>query len=131
MKYLYSLVIFALASGIFLVGAESANAQSWKKEKKARKEYRKDIREARKDYRKSVRNGDNYRDARREYRDDRRDARRDYRDSTGRRINNGYYTSGERRRLSNGYYISRSRRAYPQQSNRVYYRNGRRYVRSY
>lgn len=113
MKNLLKVGVIAFAFGLALVGAEMGNAQGKQKNKEARREYKQDIREAR-----------------REYRQDRREARREYRSSTGRRINNGYYVSGSRRRLSNGYYRSSSRRAYPQR-NRVYYRNGRRYVRSY
>ena len=65
-------------------------------------------------------------EAKREYRGEVRDARRDYRKTTGRRLNRGYYVS----RSTRGYAVSSSRRAYPQRT-RVYYRNGRRYVRSY
>lgn len=108
-------LVFALS--LIFISVDTVSAQNHKQIRKARKEYRKDVREARRDYRKDVRKGDTYRSARREYREDRRDARHEYRSRTGRRINRGYS-------------ISRTRRAYPQRY-RVYYSNGRRYVRYY
>ena len=69
--------MLAMAFGFIFFTADSANAQTWQKNRQARREYRSDVREARKDYRRRVNNGD-YRKARREYREDIRDARKDY-----------------------------------------------------
>lgn len=113
MKHLIKLGFLAFAFGLIFIGADTANAQ---RNRGANREYRQDVREARRDYQRRASQG-NYRKARREYREDIRDARREYRQDTGRRVNRGYY-------------VSRSRRAYPQRT-RVYYRNGRRYVRNY
>ena len=117
MKFLIKGGILAFALGLMFISVDTANAQNRGKQREARREYREDIRDARQDRRRDIRNGQSRREANREFRDERRDARRDYRQDTGRRINRGYY-------------VSRSRRAYPQ-NYRVYYRNGRRYVRSY
>lgn len=110
--------IVAFALGLLLIGVDTVNAQSWKKNREARREYREEVRDARRDYRDDIRDGDSRRSARREYRDEVRDARRDYRQDTGRRTNRGYYAN-------------RSRSAYPQSRYRVYYRNGRRYIVRY
>lgn len=118
MRNLLKAGVIAFTFGLMFIGANSVDAQYRQKNREARREYRSDVRDARQDYRRRVNNGD-YRKARREYREDIRDARKDYRDSTGRRVNRGYYVSG-------------SRRAYPQQyRTRVVYRNGRRYVVRY
>jgi len=126
MKNLFKAGIIAFAFGLMFVSVDTVNGQNKEKRKEAKREYRGEIREARREYRDDIRNGDNRREARREYRGEKRDAKRDYRQSTGRRINRGYHVS----RSNRGYAVSSSRRAYPQRS-RVYYRNGRRYVRSY
>jgi hypothetical protein len=117
MKNLIKAGIIAFAFSLMFIGADSVNAQNRQRNREARREYREDMRDARQDFRKDIRSGKTYREARRDFREERRDARRDYRSDTGRRINRGYY-------------VSRSRRAYPQRST-IYYRNGRRYVRSY
>lgn len=114
MKNVIKLGFLAFVFGIIFVSADSVSAQN---RREARREYREEIRDARKDYRRDIRKGKSYREARRDFREERRDARREYRNSTGRRVNRGYY-------------VSRSRRAYPQKY-RVYYRNGRRYVVNY
>ena len=108
MKNILRIGMLVFAFAVIFVSVDTANAQSVRKQREARREYREDVRDARKDYRRRVNNGD-YRKANREYREDIRDARRDYRKGTGRRINRGYY----------------------QQRSRVYYRNGRRYVVNY
>ncbi len=107
MKNILRLGFLTLACAFIFGASNSANAQNRGRNQEVRQERR----EARKDYRQDVRK------ARKEYRQDVREARKDYRHDSGRRINRGYY-------------ISRSRRAYPQRY-RVYYRNGRRYVRNY
>lgn len=123
MKQLFKFGFLALAFGLIFIGVDTVNAQSWERQKRERREYREEVRDARRDYRNDIRRGENRRDARREYRDEVRDARRDYRRDTGRRVYRG-------RQINRGYYVNRSRRAYPQ-NYRVYYRNGRRYIRSY
>jgi vacuolar-type H+-ATPase subunit H len=120
MKKLFSLTLLAFAFGLTFVGADTANAQSRKDIRKARKEYRKDVREARRDYRKDLRDGDNWRDARRDYRDDVRDARRDYRRDTGRRVNQGNWNRGRTDNTWNRGRYNKSR----------YYSNGRWYYRN-
>lgn len=117
MRNLLKAGVIAFAFSLMFIGATSANAQYRQRNREARREYRSDVRDARQDYRRRVNNGD-YQKAHREYREDIRDARKDYRDSTGRRINRGYYVSG-------------ARRAYPQVRTRIVYRNGRRYVVRY
>ena len=117
MKQLFKVGILAFVSGLMFISVDTANAQNRGRQREAKREYREEVRDARQDRRRDIRNGDSRREANREFRDERRDARRDYRKATGRRVNRGYY-------------VSRSRRAYPQ-NYRVYYRNGRRYVRSY
>jgi hypothetical protein len=109
MKNLLKVGIIAFAFSLLFISVDSVNAQGKGNQKEAKREYKQEMREAR-----------------REFRQDRREARRDYRQTTGRRLNRGYYVS----RSNRGYAISSSRRAYPQRT-RVYYRNGRRYVRSY
>ena len=108
MKNILRIGMLVFAFAMIFVSVDTANAQSVRKQREARREYRNDIQEARRDRQRRINNGD-YRKANREFREDRRDARREYRSNTGRRINRGYY----------------------QQRSRVYYRNGRRYVVNY
>lgn len=107
----YGIVSFAMAFGLILVNADTANAQN---RRGANREYRQDVREARRDYNRRVRNG-NYRKANREYREDLRDARREYVRNV-RRSNNGWYWYSNGRRMfrpsttwvyRNGYFIRR------------------------
>ena len=94
MKLILKVALFVFAFGLFFVGANSANAQTYKEQRKANREYRKDVRDARKDYRKDIRKGKNFRDARKDYRKDIRDARKDYRKRTGSSYRNRYYRNG-------------------------------------
>ena len=119
MRYFKILAVMVFAFGFTLISVDTANAQT--RNRKAVREYRKDIRNARKDYRKDIRRGESVREARRDYRQDVRSARRDYRKDTNQRYyRNGrwYYRTTNPRvnRTTNGYY---------------YYRNGRRYFRRY
>ncbi|HEX2639911.1 MAG TPA: hypothetical protein VHL50_05040 [Pyrinomonadaceae bacterium] len=107
----YGMMSFALAFGLILVNADTANAQN---RRYANREYRQDMREARRDYNRRVRNGD-YRKAQREYREDMRDARREYIQNVRRGSNSWYYYQNGRRYnrpfsqwyYRNGYFIRR------------------------
>ena len=107
MKNLIRFGIISFAFGLIFITADTVNAQN---RREARREYRSEVRDARRDYRRDIRRGESRRSARREYREEVREARRGYRKETGRRVNRGYN-------------VNRNRR--------IYYRNGRRYVRNY
>jgi hypothetical protein len=89
----YGIISFAVAFGMILVNADTANAQN---RRYANREYRRDVREAQRDYNRRVRNGD-YRKAQREYREDLRDARREYVQNVRRDRNGWYYYRNNRR----------------------------------
>lgn len=109
MRNLFKYGIMAFMFSLMFISVDSISAQSWKRERDARREYREDVRDARRDYRDNVRDG-NYRKAQREYRDDIRDARRDYRQDSNRRYNNYPYYNNNNRYYNN--------------NNRGYWRNG-------
>lgn len=116
MKNLLKIGIIAFVFSLMFIGASSVNAQNMHRERKARREYRKDIRDARQDFRKDIRSGKTYREARRDLGEERRSARREYRSDTGHRLNRRGYVNGRR--------IVRP-------TTRVYYRNGRRVIVRY
>ena len=107
----YGVMSMALAFGVVLMNADTANAQN---RRYANREYRQDMREARRDYQRRARNG-NYRKAVKEYREDVRDARRQYVQNVQRTSNGWYYYQGGRRlyrpssqwSYRNGYFIRR------------------------
>jgi hypothetical protein len=107
----FGIISFALAFGLILVNADTANAQN---PRYANREYRRDVREARRDYNRRIRNGD-YRKAEREYREDLRDAQREYISNVQRdRFGWFFYRNGRRyhRPFSmwtyrNGYFMRR------------------------
>jgi hypothetical protein len=108
----YGVVSFAMAFGLILVNADTANAQN---RRYANREYREDVRDARRDYNRRVRNGD-YRKAQREYREDLRDARREYVQNVRRDRNGNWYWYSNGRRMyrpssvwiyRNGYFMRR------------------------
>lgn len=107
----FGIVSFAMAFGLILVNADTANAQN---RRYANREYREDVRDARRDYNRRLRNGDR-RKAVREYREDVREARREYIQNV-RRDRTGWYWFSNGRRMhrpfsmwnyQNGYFIRR------------------------
>lgn len=105
----YGIISFAFAFGLILITPDDVSAQN----RRAQREYRREVRDARRDYREDLRDADNVRErreARREYRDEIRDARREYvRDA---------------RRDRNGWYFFRNGRRYNRPATQWYYRNG-------
>ncbi len=108
----FGIISFALAFGFILVAPDDASAQT---NRRATREYRRDVREARREYRRDVRRGENRREALREYRDDLRDAQREYvrnvqRDRTGWfffRNGRRYHRPFSQWTYNNGYFIRR------------------------
>ncbi|MEO7674914.1 MAG: hypothetical protein ABIU09_12660 [Pyrinomonadaceae bacterium] len=107
----FGIISFAIAFGLILVNADTANGQN---RRSTNREYRQDVREARKDYNRRIRNG-NPRKAVKEYREDVRDARREYRQNVRRDRNGWYYFQNNRRvyrssatwNYRNGYFYRR------------------------
>ena len=102
----FGILSFAFAFGLILISPDTANAQN----RRATREYQRDVREARREYRRDVRRGENRREAMREYRDDLRDARREYVQNV--------------RRDRNGWYFFRNGRRYNRPSSQWNYQNG-------
>lgn len=95
MKNLVKAGIIAFAFGLmFVMGADTVNAQS---RREARREYREDIRDARRDYQRDLRRGRNPYRARREYMEEISEARREYRRNMMRGRTGWYYYRNGRR----------------------------------
>jgi hypothetical protein len=136
MKKLFGIGAVTLALGFGLIGTETANGQTTRRE--ARREYRgeirqaqlerrDDIREARRDFRNDVRSGQNRRAAAMEYRDEIRDANREFR--SDRRESLRDYRN-DVRRTSTGWYRTYNGRRQFYPFSRYFYRNGQ-FIRRY